>query len=93
MSTRIRYVKASDGVVSMQVLKSHTTGTEYKTSISTDGKTGKVTRMSDGEVVKKVSGTSAHKTKIALKKALKELGVVFLNEKRVRSNDASQSQG
>lgn len=86
-NTRIRYVKNPDGALeSMQVLKAHTNGVEYKTIISPDGKDGYVLELPSKEVKFKVAGTSAHKTKIAIKSALKALGVVFLNEKRsVRS--------
>lgn len=83
MSTRIRYVTNPDGTLeSMQVFKAHTGGAEYKCLISTDGREGYVLTKPDNTIKIKVTASSAHKTKIALKAALKTLTVVFLNEKR-----------
>ncbi len=82
-NTRIRYVKQADGSLkSMQIFKSHLSPGEYYCIISADGKTGKVIDALTHLQVDKVVGTSAHKTKIALKKTLKTLNVIFLNEKR-----------
>jgi hypothetical protein len=83
VSTRIRYVKQPDGSLeSMQVFKKNLAPDEFKCVISADGKKGKVIDARTRETQKQVSGTSAHKTKIALKDALRVLGVPFLNERR-----------
>lgn len=80
-NTRIRYVPNPDGTIeSMQVFKG--TGGEYRALITQDGKDGYVLAMPDRSIAVKVSATSAHKTKIKLKAALKTFGVVFLNERR-----------
>lgn len=77
---RIRYVKTPEGNwVSLQTISG--SNGDYKTMISADGKTGAVI-SADGSVVKTVTGTSAHKTKIAVKVQLESLGVVFNREKR-----------
>lgn len=82
-NTRIRYVSNPDGTKeSMQVLVS-SNGSEYKVMLNESGKDGWVISLPSKEVKMKVSGTSPHKTKIKLKAALKSLGVVFLNEKRI----------
>lgn len=87
MSTRIRYVKNPDGSLeSMQVLKQNLSTNEYKAVISADGLRGKVVNAKTQETVKTVKGTSAHKTKIALKAALKALDVPFLNERREKQH-------
>jgi len=81
-NTRIRYVSNPDGTYeSLQVLVSQV-GAEFKVMISSDGKEGWVISLPHKEVKMKVKGTSAHKTKIKLKAALKSFGVIFLNEKR-----------
>ena len=89
MSKRIRYVAGPipDSFVSLQVF-SNGKGREFKTMIEPGGKTGMVVEP-DGTVVDKVSGTSSHKTKIALKEALSKLGAVFEKEERVRSAKSS----
>lgn len=89
MSTRIRYAANPDGSLEcLQILKGHTSGIEYKTLISPDGRDGYVLEMPTKAVRMMVTGTSSHKTKIALKRALKALGVVFLNEKRTSKEKA-----
>lgn len=81
-NTRIRYVPNPDGTVeSMQVFKG-ASGGEYRALITQDGKDGYVLGMPHREILLKVSSTSAHKTKIKLKAALKTFGVIFLNERR-----------
>jgi len=83
VSTRIRYIKNPDGSLeSMQVLKQNLSTNEYKALISSDGLRGRVIDAKTKELIKTVKGTSAHKTKIALKAALKALDVPFLNERR-----------
>lgn len=82
MEKRIRYIKQADGsFTSMRVLK-NSTGADLRPVISPDGKTGAVTSAVSGEILITVRGTSAHKTKIALKEALETLGVVFIPETR-----------
>lgn len=89
INIRIRYVNNPDGTVeSMQIFKGGG-GAEYRTLITQDGKNGYVLTMPDRAIKMQVAGTSAHKTKIKLKAALKTLGVIFLNEKRVVTPDVT----
>ena len=81
MNQRIRYIKSTEGYTSMRILKSKT-GKEYLSNLSNNMLVGIVT-TSTGEVVQEVHGSSHHKTKIALKKALANLGVEFASEGRV----------
>jgi len=89
MNQRIRYIKTNDGYKSMRVLKSRS-GTEYRPVLSEDMKVGKVL-TSAGELVAEVTGSSHHKTKIALKKALEKLGVEFIPEGRKRKDNEEQN--
>lgn len=79
---RIRYIKQLDGsLLSMQTLKGSIA--EYKSVVHPDGKGGEVIDATTGDVMASVSGSSSHKTKIALKKELEHLGVEFVTEGRV----------
>lgn len=82
MNQRIRYIKSNDGYTSMRVLKSKD-GIEYRPVLSEDMLSGKVV-AGNGAVVSMVKGSSHHKTKIALKRALETLGVEFAPEGRRR---------
>ena len=80
---RIRYIKEVDGSYrSGQYVKS-VDGKEYVCGLSPDMLTGYVcsTSVTDPVMVK-VAGPSSHKTKIAVKKVLEQLGVVFVKESR-----------
>lgn len=86
MSQRIRYIKATTGYESVKMLK-NAEGQELRATLSEDQLTGMV--MLGTEVLATVSGTSPHKTKIAVKKALEKVGVSFNSEKRKpRKNEA-----
>lgn len=86
MLKRIRYVKSGDGgLISKQVLKS-VSGDELIATIGPTGRSGTIKSVINNEIKAEVTGTSPHKTKIALKKALYLLGVNFEKEKR----DASE---
>jgi hypothetical protein len=79
---RIRYVSNPDGSTeSLQIFKARD-GREYRSIISHDGLTGYVVTMPARQVIMQLTATSFHKIKIKLKAALKNLGVIFLNEKR-----------
>jgi hypothetical protein len=65
----------------MRVIKSRL-GKEYRSVLSVDGKAGLVVDINSKAVVFECVATSAHKTKIKLKKALEELGVKFGKETR-----------
>jgi len=58
-------------------------GTEYRPVLSEDMLAGNIV-MNDGTVVTTVSGTTHHQTKMAMKKALENLGVEFMPEGRAR---------
>lgn len=80
MNQRIRYIKSAEGYTSMRMLKARG-GKEYRPNLSNDMLTGSVLDVS-GATVSTVTGTSHHKTKIGLKKALEDLGVEFVPEGR-----------
>lgn len=82
MNQRIRYIKSATGYTSMKVLKSRD-GTEYRPMLFDGMLSGSVLKT-DGTTVTTVTGSSHHKTKIALKKALESLGVEFMPEGRTR---------
>lgn len=82
MMKRIRYIKHSDGGLSAMRVITSQTGVEYDVIIEPNGKTGHILDYISRDVVMSVSGSSAHKTKIALKAALESLGVVFSEETR-----------
>lgn len=90
MEKRIRYVKRTDGsLTSMRVLKAED-GKEYRPIISPDGRTGGIVIAGSDFPVATVRGTSAHKTKIALKRELQKLGVVFAGETRKKSKPVEE---
>lgn len=79
---RIRYIKQTDGsLLSMQTMKG--SAAELKSVVHPDGKVGEVINAVTGDVMASVTGTSPHKTKIALKAALESLGVMFIAEGRL----------
>ena len=82
MMKRIRYIKNSDGGLSAMRVITSQSGAEYDAIIDPSGKTGHVLDYISRDVVVSVSGSSAHKTKIAIKAALESLGVVFSEETR-----------
>ncbi len=82
MNQRIRYIKSNGGYTSMRVLKARD-GVEYRPVLSEDMLTGKIVAV-NGTVLSTVKGTSHHKTKIAVKRALESLGVEFAPEGRRR---------
>lgn len=82
MNQRIRYIKSAEGYTSMRMLKARN-GTEYRPFLAGDMLSGGVLDVG-GTTVVAVTGTSHHKTKIAVKKALENLGVEFMPEGRVR---------
>ncbi len=82
MSTRIRYTTLVDGIKqSMQVLKADN-GQEYYVLIMADDKSAHIADAGTKTIIKTVYGTNPGATRMAAKKALKELGVVFETEIR-----------
>lgn len=90
MSTRIRYARNPNGTIESKQVFKGAGGEEYVCMLSADGKEGYVLTMPNKEVKMVVKGTSPHKTKIAIKSALKALSVVFLNEKRSGQNPSTE---
>ena len=90
---RIRYIKGVDGsFTSMQTMKG--SNSEYKSVIYNDKLSGCVVDALKSQVVSKVTGTSEHKVKMALKTALEALGVTFNKETRegkANGSEASES--
>lgn len=79
---RIRYIKQTDGsLLSMQTMKG--SSAELKSVVHPGGQVGEVINAASGDVLASVTGTSPHKTKIALKAALESLGVMFIAEGRL----------
>lgn len=90
MSTRIRYTKGVDKEwVSVQVFKT-TAGRELKAELSPSMKEGAVKDAVTGDYLIVVKGTSAHKTKIKVKKALADYGVEFVTEGRKKRNEQTE---
>lgn len=91
-NTRIRYTLNPDGTFQSAHVFKAPGGGEYRCMITADGKEGLVLSLPDNTIKLRVKGTSFHKTKIALKAALKSLTVVFLNEKR-KDRQTSSDEG
>jgi hypothetical protein len=88
MSQRIRYVKEVDGSLRSGQYITSSSGNEYLCFISKDGMNGEIKHVSSANAIKTVRGTSAHKTKIAIKAALESLGCIF--DKEVRTNKGAR---
>lgn len=86
MNARIRYVKDGDtDFRSMQIFKS-SDGTEYRVGYDNTN-SGWVMDAVSRTVVRRLKGTSSHAVKIAIKKALEDLGVKFSREVRNMGDD------
>lgn len=85
MNQRIRYIKFDGGYKSMRMLKNYH-GIEYRPFLADDMLSG---RIEDAQGITEVivTGSSHHKTKIALKKALESLGVEFIPEGRAKKKE------
>lgn len=81
MNTRIRYSRLPDGSFESMRIIVASNGHEYRVGLSADGLLGKIHSYSSG-IVMTVKGTSAHKTKIAIKTLLMANGCEFEEEKR-----------
>ena len=69
----------------MQVFLSSDKQNEYLAYIMPDGKNGAIINAKNGDVLIQVSGTSHHKTKIAIKSILEDMHVSFSAETRKRN--------
>ena len=79
MNKRIRYTRDSEGYISMRMLLSED-NKEYRAVLTSDQLAGAVIAL-DGTVYN-VKGVNPHQTKIAIKRKLEQLNVVFERESR-----------